>query len=89
MDMLVESFVAFIAAVIVVILGLFILYHVYDRIIHPVKAINPEITILTLLATGTISLNRTFRVRIIAKKFNIIKFRCQKIHKGRTVLHHL
>jgi divalent metal cation (Fe/Co/Zn/Cd) transporter len=40
--------------------------------LHPVEAINPEITIITLLAAGTISLHRAFRVRKIAKKYNLI-----------------
>lgn len=68
----VESFAAFLAAVVVVILGSFIVYHAYERILHPVETINPEITIATLLAAGTISLHRAFRVRKIAKKYNLI-----------------
>jgi cation diffusion facilitator family transporter len=68
----VESFAAFIAAVVVVILGSFIVYHAYERILHPVETINPEITLATLLAAGTVSLHRAFRVRKIAKKYNLI-----------------
>jgi divalent metal cation (Fe/Co/Zn/Cd) transporter len=38
----------------------------------PVETINPEITMVTLLAAGAISLHRAFRVRSIAKKYNLI-----------------
>ncbi len=68
----IETFAAFIAAIVVVILGIFIAYHAYERIIHPVETINPEITMVTLLAAGAISLHRAFRVRSIAKKYNLI-----------------
>jgi cation diffusion facilitator family transporter len=68
----IESFAAFVAAVVIVILGVFIVYHAYERIVHPVDIINPEITMITLLAAGGISLHRAFRVRTIAKKYNLI-----------------
>ncbi len=68
----IESFAAFIAAIVVIVLGVFIAYHAYERLIHPVETINPEITMITLLAAGTISLHRAFRVRSIAKKYNLI-----------------
>ena len=68
----IESFAAFIAAIVVIILGIFITYHAYERILHPVETINPEITMVTLIAAGAISLHRAFRVRSIAKKYNLI-----------------
>ncbi len=68
----IESFAAFIAAIVVIVLGIFIAYHAYERLIHPVETINPEITMITLLAAGAISLHRAFRVRSIAKKYNLI-----------------
>ena len=72
-DTKIESFAAFVAAVIIVILGAFIVYHAYDRLIHhPVTVINPEVTMITLIAAGSISLHRAFRVRSIAKKYNLI-----------------
>ncbi|HEX5187336.1 MAG TPA: cation transporter [Nitrososphaeraceae archaeon] len=52
--------------------GIFIAYHAYERFIHPVETINPEITMITLLAAGTISVHQAFRVRKIAKKYNLI-----------------
>jgi cation diffusion facilitator family transporter len=68
----IESFAAFVAAVVIVILGAFIVYHAYERLVHPVTVINPEITMITLVAAGSISLHRAFRVRSIAKKYNLI-----------------
>jgi cation diffusion facilitator family transporter len=68
----IESFAAFIAAVVIVVLGAFIVYHAYERIVHPVHVINPEIAMITLVAAGCISLHRAFRVRRVAKKYNLI-----------------
>jgi cation diffusion facilitator family transporter len=68
----IESFAAFIAAVVIVVLGAFIVYHAYERILHPTEVLNPEITMITLVAAGSISLHRAFRVRDIAKKYNLI-----------------
>jgi cation diffusion facilitator family transporter len=68
----IESFAAFVAAVIIVVLGAFIAYHAYERILHPIQIINPEIAMITLVAAGSISLHRAFRVRSIAKKYNLI-----------------
>src|SRR5215210_5231379 len=68
----IESFAAFVAAVVIVILGAFIVYHAYERILHPTHIINPEITMITLVIAGSISLHRAFRVRGVAKKYNLI-----------------
>ena len=68
----IESFSAFIAAIVIIVLGSFIVYHAYERIIHPSETINPEITMITLLAAGSISLYRAFQVRRVAKKFNLV-----------------
>jgi cation diffusion facilitator family transporter len=69
----IESFAAFVAAVVIVILGAFIVYNAFDRLIHhPVTVSNPEVTMITLIAAGSISLHRAFRVRSIAKKYNLI-----------------
>jgi cation diffusion facilitator family transporter len=68
----IESFAAFVAAVMIVVLGGFIVYHAYERILHPTQIINLEITMITLVAAGSISLHRAFRVRNIAKKYNLI-----------------
>ncbi len=71
----IESFAAFIAAIIIAILGIFIVYHAYERILDPAEATNPEITMITLLAAGSISLHRAFVVRKIAKKHNLISLK--------------
>jgi Co/Zn/Cd efflux system component len=57
---------------VIVVLGVFIVYHAYERILHPTLVINPEITMITLLAAGGISLHRAFRVRSVAKKYSLI-----------------
>ncbi len=68
----IESLAAFIAAIVILILGSFVLYHAYERIIHPTDTTNPEITMITLLAAGSISLFRAFQVRRVAKKYNLV-----------------
>jgi cation diffusion facilitator family transporter len=69
----IESFAGFVTAVVIVILGSFIVYHAYERILHnPVQVTNPEITMITLVAAGSVSLHRAFRVRRVAKKYNLI-----------------
>lgn len=68
----IESLAALIAAIAILILGAFIVYHAYERIIHPSETTNPEITMITLLAAGSVSLYRAFQVRRVAKKFNLV-----------------
>src|SRR5919107_946789 len=68
----IESFAAFIAAVVIVVLGAFIVYHAYERILHPVHVTNPVVTMITLVAAGSVSLHRAFRVRRVAKKYNLV-----------------
>jgi cation diffusion facilitator family transporter len=68
----IESFAAFIAAVVIVVLGAFIVYHAYERILHPTLITNPEIVMVTLAAAGSISLHRAFKVRNIARKYNLV-----------------
>ena len=68
----IESFAAFVAAVVIVVLGAFIVYHAYERILNPTEILNPEITMITLVAAGSISLHRAFRVRRVAKTYNLI-----------------
>jgi cation diffusion facilitator family transporter len=68
----IESFAAFVAAVVIVILGGFIIFHAFERLIHPVTITNPEITMITLIGAGIVSLHRALRVRKVAKKYNLI-----------------
>lgn len=68
----IESFAAFVAAVVIVILGGSIVYNAYLRIIEPVETSNPEISMITLLAAGGISLHRAFKVRAVASRYNLL-----------------
>lgn len=68
----IESFAAFIAAIVVIILGVFVAFQAYERLVNPIEITNPGVTMITLLGAGIISLHRAFRVRGIAKKYNLI-----------------
>jgi cation diffusion facilitator family transporter len=68
----IESFAAFVAAVVIAILGGFIVYNAYERLLHPAEVTNPEITMITLVAAGSISLHRAFKVRSVAKKYDLV-----------------
>jgi len=66
-----ESFAAFVAAVVIVVLGVFIVYNAYQRLLDPKELVNPEITMITLVAAGSISLHRAFKVRAVASRYNL------------------
>ncbi len=68
----IESLAAFMAAVVILILASYIVYHAYERILHPTTVTNTEIVMVTLAAAGTVSLHRAFKVRIVAKKYNLV-----------------
>jgi len=68
----IESFAAFVAAVVIVILGAFIVFNAYERLLHPVEVTNPKIAMITLIAAGTISLHRAFKVRNVARKYDLV-----------------
>jgi len=68
----IESFAAFVAAVIILILGSSIVYNAYLHFIHPEAVKNPEITMITLAAAGGVSLQRALKVRKIAKKYDLV-----------------
>jgi cation diffusion facilitator family transporter len=68
----IESLAAFIAAVVILILGSFIIYSAYQRIVSPVPVQNAEITITALAAAGAISLHRAFKVGKVAKKYSLV-----------------
>lgn len=73
----VESLAAFVAAVIVVILGISIIYGAYERLANPVEITNPEIVMMALLASGSISLHRALRVRSVARKYNLVSLQLE------------
>ena len=60
------------AAVVILILASFIVYRAYERILHPTTVTNLEIAMVTLAAAGSISLHRAFKVRSVAKKYNLV-----------------
>ena len=68
----IESLAAFIAAVVILILASFITYNAYQRILNPVPLQNVEIVMLALSAAGGVSLHRAFKVRKVAKKYNLV-----------------
>jgi len=68
----IESLAAFIAAVVILILASFITYNAYQRILNPVPLQNVEIVMLALAAAGGVSLHRAFKVRRVAKKYNLV-----------------
>jgi cation diffusion facilitator family transporter len=68
----IESLAAFVAAMVIMILASFIVYNAYERILNPVLVENAEITMVALAAAGGISLHRAFKVRKVARKYNLI-----------------
>jgi cation diffusion facilitator family transporter len=68
----IESFAAFVAAVVIAALGGFIVYNAYERLLNPVEVTNPEITMITLVAAGSVSLHRAFKVRSVARKYDLM-----------------
>lgn len=68
----IESFAAFVAAVIILLLGASIVYNAYLHFIKPDEITNPEVTMIALAGAGIVSLHRAFKVRSIAKKYDLI-----------------
>jgi ferrous-iron efflux pump FieF len=68
----IESFAAFVAAVVILLLGSFIVYNAYRHFLHPEPVGNYPITMISLAAAGAVSLQRAFKVRNVAKKYDLI-----------------
>ena len=68
----VEVLAAFIAAIVITILGAFIVYHALQALYEPRTIHYPEITMITLVAAGSISLQRAFKIRKVATESNLI-----------------
>lgn len=68
----IESLAAFIAAVIILFLGGLIVYNAYQHFIHPEPVGNYPITMAALAGAGAVSLHRAFKVRSVAKKYDLI-----------------
>jgi cation diffusion facilitator family transporter len=71
----VESFAAMIAAIGMIIIGSFIVYHSYEGLIHPEEIKQPLLTMVVLAIAGGISLHRAFQMRSIANKYNLLSLK--------------
>ena len=71
----VEVLSAFSAAIVIAILGSFIAYHAFEALYEPRVIKHPEITMITLVAAGSISLHRAFKIRKVAMESNLISLK--------------
>lgn len=71
----VESFAAMIAAIGMIVIGIFIAYHSYEGFIHPREIQHPIPTMIVLAIAGGISLHRAFQMRNIANKYNLLSLK--------------
>ncbi len=71
----VESFAAMIAAIGMIVIGIFIAYHSYEGLIHPNEIKQPIPTMIVLAIAGAISLHRAFQMRHIANKYNLLSLK--------------
>ncbi len=71
----VEVLAAFIAAIIIIILGVFIAFHAFQALYEPRTIHYPELTMITLVAAGSISLHRAFLIRKVAIESNLISLK--------------
>lgn len=71
----VESFAALIAAIGMVAIGGFILYHSYEALLHPREIQQPFATMAVLAAAGGISLHRAFQMNSIANRYNLLSLK--------------
>jgi cation diffusion facilitator family transporter len=71
----VEVLAAFTAAIIIVVLGSLITYHAIGILFHPNTIHYPEITMVALIAAGSISLHRAFLIRKVAIESNLISLK--------------
>ncbi|MGI0047634.1 MAG: cation diffusion facilitator family transporter [Nitrosotalea sp.] len=71
----VEVLAAFTAAIIIVVLGALISYHAIGALSNHVYTRYPEITMITLVSAGGISLHRAFLIRKVAFESNLISLK--------------
>ena len=71
----VESFAAMIAAIGMIVIGIFIAYHSYEGLVHPHEIKQPIPTMIVLAIAGAISLHRAFQMRHIANKYNLLSLK--------------
>ncbi|MEO9310191.1 MAG: cation diffusion facilitator family transporter [Nitrososphaera sp.] len=71
----VEVLAAFIAAIVIIILGSFIAYHAFEAFYKPHTVVYPEITMATLVVAGSLSLHRAFMIRKVAIESDLISLK--------------
>lgn len=71
----VEVLAALIAAIIIIILGGYIAYHAFQALYEPRVILHPELAMITLVAAGSISLHRAFKIRKVAIESNLISLK--------------
>ena len=71
----VEVLAAFTAAIIIVVLGALITYHAVNMLSSRPYSHFPEITLITLISAGGISLHRAFLIRKVAIESNLISLK--------------
>lgn len=71
----VEIFAALIAAIGMVAIGGYILYHSYEALMNPREIHQPILTMIVLAAAGAISLHRAFQMNSIANKYNLLSLK--------------
>lgn len=71
----VEVLAAFTAAIIIVVLGALITYHAVNVLSNHSYSRFPEITLITLVSAGGISLHRAFLIRKVAIESNLISLK--------------
>ncbi len=71
----IEVLAAFIAAIIIIILGIFIVIHAIDALDKPKTFQYPEIVIMTLIGAGSVSLHRAFVIRKIAIESDLVSLK--------------
>ncbi|HEU4984263.1 MAG TPA: cation diffusion facilitator family transporter [Nitrososphaera sp.] len=71
----VESFAALIAAIGMIAIGAFILFHSYESLVDPRPIEQPVLTMIVLAAAGAISLHRALQMRKIARKYDLLSLK--------------
>jgi cation diffusion facilitator family transporter len=71
----VESFAALIAAIGMIAIGVFILYHSYEALIDPRVIQQPILTMVVLAGAGAVSLHRAFQMNSIANRYNLLSLK--------------
>ena len=71
----VESLAAMVAAIGMIVIGIFIVYHSYEGLVHPNEIKHPIPTMIVLAIAGAISLHRAFQMRRIANKYNLLSLK--------------